>query len=49
MLGLNLGTTEQIYSTTPWNENGSKEPHYQAVELAERYFVILVFASVGLC
>lgn len=32
MLGLNLGTTEQIYSTfsSPWNENvAAKEPHYQ--------------------
>lgn len=32
MLGLNLGSTEQIYSTFtgPWSDgSGSKEPHYQ--------------------
>jgi CCR4-NOT transcription complex subunit 2 len=32
MLGLNLGTTEQIYSTfsSPWSDNlSAKEPHYQ--------------------
>jgi CCR4-NOT transcription complex subunit 2 len=31
MLGLNLGTTDQIYSTfsSPWNDSAAKEPHYQ--------------------
>lgn len=31
MLGLNLGTSEQIYSTfaSPWNDGAAKEPHYQ--------------------
>jgi CCR4-NOT transcription complex subunit 2 len=32
MLGLNLGSTEQIYSTfsSPWSDNvATKEPHYQ--------------------
>jgi CCR4-NOT transcription complex subunit 2 len=50
MLGLNLGTTEQIYSTfsSPWNENvAAKEPHYQVVELAESIICVFVFAFTG--